>query len=513
MRSLDPKQLAATLAQQGLTKDGLYARVSDGLTRQQPLRGITASALVPAIATQAALGAWFDQREIQWQRFDAKDYAGAIRPTEAQIQAYYADKAHTAEFTAPEQAKVDFVVLDADALKPQVPVTDELLRQFYGSREAAYTVPQERRASHILINVAPNASPAEVAKAKAQADALLVQLRKNPAGFADAARKNSQDAGSAPAGGDLDFMRKGAIPGAFSDALFSMKQGDISDVVRSDSGFHIIELTAIRGGVAKPFDEVRAQVEDQYRSEQAQKMFAAAAEKFTNTVYEQPDGLEPAIAALKLTRQTAVVQRTPASGAAGPLASARLLAAIFSNEAIKNKHNTEAVETAPRQLTAAHVVDYTPQHMRPLAQVHDQVVDGVRKTQAAAAALKDGQARVAEAAGNPALALPLAATVGRIAPPPEVPRAVIDAALKADIGKGPVVTGVALPDGGYAVMRVVKPVPRARTESEAAQGKSLVEQAFEDAEAEAAYDTLKERYKVKYREDRIAKATAASAPN
>jgi peptidyl-prolyl cis-trans isomerase D len=512
LRTLNKEQLAGFLAQQGLTKDGLVARVGDELTKQQALQGVVVSGLVPASATKAALDAWFDQRAIQWQRYDAKDYLAALQPTDAQIQAYYADRAHAAEFVAPEQARIDYIVLDADALKAQVSVDPKVLQSFYEANKSRYTAAEERRASHILINVLPNASPADVAKAKAQADALLVDVRKNPAAFADIARKNSQDSGSAAQGGDLDFMRKNAIPGAFSDTLFAMKQGEISDVVRSESGFHIIELTGVRGGVAKPFDEVRAQIEDQYRTQEAQKLFAADAEKFTNTAYEQPDSLQPLATAFKLTPQNAVVRRTAAAGATGPLASSRLLDAVFATESVKGKHNTEAVETGPGQLTAARVVDYTPQHVRPLSEVHDQVVDSLRKSLASAAARKDGEARVAEATKTPTLVLPSSATVGRLGTTPDVPRPVIDAALRADVSKGPVVTGVALPDGGYVALRVVKSMPRPANDTESAQAKSLVEQSFEEAESRAVYEALKARYKVKYYEDRIAKGSDTSTP-
>ncbi|HEX7640285.1 MAG TPA: SurA N-terminal domain-containing protein [Burkholderiaceae bacterium] len=508
-----PAERAQWLAMRGMTQDSAYALVGAQLTQQQALRGVADSAIYPAIDNKASLDAWLDQRQIQWQRFDVKDYAAQAQPTDAQVQAYYADKAHAAQFTAPEQAKIEYVVLDAAALKSQVPVTDDLLHQYYDAHKDAFTAPEERRASHILVSVAPNATADEVAKAKARADALLAEVRKNPASFADVARRSSDDAGSKASGGDLDFMRRNAIPGPFSDALFSMKPGEISDVVRSDAGFHIIHLTEVRGGTPKPFDEVRAQVEDQYRLQQAQKLYQADADKFTNTVYEQPDSLQPVIDAFKLARQTATVGRKPSPDAVGPLASQRLLDAVFADETLHNKHNTEAIETANGQLTAAHLVGYEPQHLRPLSEVRDEVVAAVRQAQASAAAKKDGEARVEAARKDPSLVLPTAAIVGRKPGPSETPREVVDAALKADLSKGPTVVGLALPDGSYAAIRVLKVVPRppAATDAEAQSLAAQVRQAYADAEGQALYDALKVRYKVKYHEDRIAKASAAAS--
>ncbi len=516
-RALQPAQRPLWLAQHGLTDETARATISEQISRTQALRGVTSSGIVPATSTNAAADAFLNQREIQWQRFDVKGYAAAAQPTDAQIQAYYADKAHAAMFLAPEQTKIDYVVLDANALKGQATVTDAQLHKYYDEHAKDFTAAEERRASHIQVTVAPGASPADVAKAKAKADALLAEVRKNPASFADVAKRSSEDAGSAAQGGDLDFMRSGAIPGAVNDALFKLKQGEISDVVRSEQGFHIIELTGIRGGTAKPFDEVKAQIEDTLRTQEGQKLYASDADKFTNTVYEQPDSLQPVIDQFKLVKQTAVVQRKPAADAVGVLASQKLLDAVFANETLHNKHNTEAVQVGTGQLVSARVVEYTPAHTRTLAEVHDQIADTLRQEQATAAAKKDGEARVAAATKDPALALGLTTVVGRRTQSPDVPQEVVLAALKADITKGPTVTGLALPDGSYAVVRVVKTVPRATDAADpqiAAFG-GQVQSAFEEAEGLAIYESLKARYKTKYDEARIAKATdsAASAPN
>jgi peptidyl-prolyl cis-trans isomerase D len=511
--AMDPAQRKVVLAQRGMTPESLFAQVQAGMQAQQPLMAPSASGFLPAIADKAAADAWLGQRAIQWQRFDVKDYLAAVTPTEAQIKAYYDDKSHAAEFTAPEQAKIEFVVLDANALKAQVAVTDDALKKYYEDNKASFNAPEERRVSHILINVAPNASADDVAKAKAKAEAILAEVRKNPAGFAEVAKKESQDAGSAANGGDLDFMKRGAIPGAFSDTMFSMKEGDISDVVRSEAGFHILKLTGIRGGAPKPFDEVRAEVEDQYRTQQAKKLYEADAEKFTNTVYEQPDSLQPVVDAFKLAKQTATVTRKPAADATGPLASPKLLAAIFASDSLQGKHNTEAIETGSGQLAAAHVVQYTAQHLKSFAEVHDQAAEALRKSLAAAAAKKDADARVAQAAKDASIALPQAATVGRTVRDPNVPPQVTEAALKADVAKGPAVVDVALPDGSYAVIRVLKALPPAP--QDLAQFKSVIGPAYEDAESQALYDAYKVRMKAKVDEARVAKvlSSAASSPN
>jgi peptidyl-prolyl cis-trans isomerase D len=516
LRALPGAQRDALLAQQGLSGNLLLQNIGQTLARNQALQGVAGSGFIPASSMKATTDAWFDQRDIQWQRFDAKDYLAAIQPTDAQVDAYY--KAHAADFFAPEQARIEYLVLDAAALQSQVKADPTLVQEYYKNNAKLYTTPEERSASYILAKVAPNASAADVAKAKALAESELAEVRKNPAGFSDTAKKIPQDNGPLE-GGDLDFMRKGALGApALDNALFSMKPGDISDVIRIDSGFQIVKLTGVRGGAVKSFDEVKGQIEDQLKTQEAQKLFAADADKFSNTVYEQADSLDPAAKAFQLTKQTATVTRQPAPGSTGPLASQKLLADVFASDAIKGKHNTEAVESGPSQLVSARVVEYTAQHTRPLAEVHDQVVDAVRKAQALASAKKDGDARVAAAKADPALALPLTATVSRIpdrsgAAP--TPREVTMAALKADLSKGPTVIGVALPDGSYAAVRVLKSTPHVPDANEAAQAKDAFTNAYEDAEAQAVYDSLKVRYKVKMDDARIAAVTsqAASAPN
>jgi peptidyl-prolyl cis-trans isomerase D len=513
LRAMPKATRDAVLAQQGLSGNALFQNIGRGIARAQAQQGVAISGFLPASSLKASADAWFDQRDIQWQRFDVKDYAARIQPTEAQVEAYY--KAHTADFVAPEQAKIEYLVLDASALQAQVKADPTLVQGYYDANKSRYTTPEERSASYILAKLAPNASAADVAKAKALAESELAEVRKKPAAFSEIARKIPQDGGPLE-GGDLDFMRKGAlgIP-ALDNALFSLKPDQISDIIRIDGGFQIIKLTGVRGGAVKSFDEVKPQIEDQLKAQEAQKLFSDDAEKFKDTVYEQADSLDPAAKAFQLTKQTATVTRQPAAGATGPLASPKLLAAVFSSDAIKNKHNTEAVESGPNQLAAAHVVEYTPQHTRPLAEVHDLVVAAVRSAQAADDARKDGEARVAEAKKDPALALPQAASVSRLDRTGAVPRPVVEAALKADLSKGPAVIGLALPDGGYAAIRVLKSTPHVPDANESAQFKNAFTDAFEEAEAQAVYDSLKTRYKVKYNDERIAKFTsqAASAAN
>ena len=136
-------------------------------------------------------------------------------------------------------------------------------------------------------------------------------MKKNPGAFAELAKKNSDDPGSGERGGDLDFFGRGAMVKPFEDAAFALKPDEISGIVESDFGYHIIKLAAIRGGSKKPFETVKAEIENEVKTQLAQKRFSEAAVEFTNTVYEQSDSLKPVVDKLKLELRTAQnVRRT-----------------------------------------------------------------------------------------------------------------------------------------------------------------------------------------------------------
>src|SRR5665811_1597038 len=151
------------------------------------------------------------------------------------------------------------------------------LKTYYEQNAARLSGKEERRASHILINAPKNAPAADRQKARARAQELLQEVRKAPESFADVAKKNSQDTGSAANGGDLDFFARGAMVKPFEDAVFAMKKGDISEVVESDFGYHIIQLTDIKTPKQRSFEELRPTIEADLKTQQAQAKFAETA--------------------------------------------------------------------------------------------------------------------------------------------------------------------------------------------------------------------------------------------
>ncbi|GAC1389957.1 MAG: SurA N-terminal domain-containing protein [Variovorax sp.] len=481
----------------GQTPEQYEAGVRSQLATQQVLLGVSGTAFTTRAQADATLNAFYDRREIQVARFNAADFAGKVQPTEAELESYYKD--HAAQFQAPEQASIEYVVLDLDTVKKNIAVSDADLKAYYEQNAARFGTREERRASHILIAVPAGAPAKDREQARAKAEQLLAEVRKTPSLFAEVARKNSQDPGSAPNGGDLDFVTRGAMVKPFDDALFALKKGEISGIVESEFGYHIIQLNDIKPAVVSPFEKVRATVENEIRAQQATQEFAKAAEAFTDLVYQQPDSLKPVVDRFKLPLQTASsVARTPAPGVKGALGSRNFLSALFAPEALERKHNTEAIEIAPNQLASGRITQYSPARSLPFAEVKERVRNQLVAERAATLARTEGEAKLAAWQTNAADA-PFGApvTVSRLEPQ-ALPTSVIEGALRAPTAKLPALVGINLGTGGYAVVRVTKIVPRTPpAPEEARQEAGQFTQAIATAESAAYYDLLKDRFKAR----------------
>lgn len=495
--TLDMQTYRQLLASQGMTPEMFEARVRMDLAARQVIEGVVGTAFVPEPLAGLALDALFEQREIQVAHFAATDFAAKAEPTGAEMQQYF--DAHQSQFQAPETATVQYVVLDLDAAKKRVEVSDSELQAYYDQHVEQLGGKAERRASHILIAVPKDAPAAERAKARAEAEALLVEARKPGVDFAELARKHSQDPGSAAQGGDLGFFGKGAMVKPFEDAAFALQPGSISDVVESDFGFHIIKVTDAKAAKRPSLDEVRAQLLDELKTQKARQKFAELAETFTNTVYEQSDSLQPVADRLKLEIKTARdVARQPAPGTQGVLANPRFLAALFAPDALRDKRNTEALDLGGNQLVSGRVIDHSPAHGRPFDEVKDEVRRQLVAEKSAQLAKQAGAEKLAEWKADPSQAkLAPAVTVSRMQSS-EQPPAVVEAALLTDASALPAFTGADLGRNGYAVIKVLKRVPRATPgEETSAAEQRQVTQSWTAAETLAYYDVLRQMTKAR----------------
>ena len=493
--TLDMERYRQLLASQGMSTDMFEANVRGDLATRQVLAGVADTGFASKAAADTALNAFFEKREIQLSRFTPADYASRLTPTDADLEQFY--QANAKLFQAPEQANIEYVLFDVESIKKNIVVEPADLKAYYDQNALRLGAKEERRASHILITAAKSAPEADRQKARQKAVELAAQVKSAPDAFADVARKNSQDPGSASAGGDLDFFAREAMVKPFSDAAFSMKKGDISDVVESDFGYHIIKLTDIKEPKQRTFDEMKPELEQEVKKQQAQKKFTESAEGFTNAVYEQADSLKPTADRLKLEVKAASgVSRKPAAGMTGALANTKFLNAIFAPDAIEKKRNTEAIEIGSNQLVSGRITQYTPARTRPLAEVRDLVRQRWMAQRGAEEARKDGIAKLAAFKADPAAAsLQEKLVVSRDQQQKQPPQ-IIDAALRADSAALPAWVGIDLGAQGYAIVKVVKAVPRDQSSDVTSkQEQAQYAKWWSSAESIAYYNVLKERFK------------------
>ncbi|HUW39178.1 MAG TPA: SurA N-terminal domain-containing protein [Rhodocyclaceae bacterium] len=494
----------AYVAGQDLSPAAFEARLRQDINLQQLLGAVRDGSISGKVPADRWVAALEEGREVSEAALKPEQFAAQVKLGPDVAKTYY--DAHRSAFETPEQLRAEYLVLSQDSLAAQVSVSDDDVKSWYQSHAASYRQSEERRVSHILIKLGKDAPAAEVKAAQAKAAEILAQVKKHPADFARLAKQYSQDPGSADKGGDLGWFSRGMMVKSFEDAAFGLKENEISGLVRSDFGFHIIELTGLKPERLKPLEEVRSDIVAELKRRAAQKKYDELAESFSNTVYEQADSLKPAADKFKLT-----IQQSPwlAKGgqAAAPFNNPKLLTALFSADAIKSKHNTEAVEVAPNTLVSARVLEYKPSALQPLAAVNKDIEAHLTREEAAKLARSAGEAALAKLVhgGSVDLAWSPARLVSRLTATGLSPDA-LAAVFRTDVAKLPAYTGVALPDGSYALYRISRVQPFVASKATEAQAKSLSQQyekVIADQDFSAWLAALRLRYPVDIRKQAL----------
>ncbi|HEY8606551.1 MAG TPA: SurA N-terminal domain-containing protein [Noviherbaspirillum sp.] len=494
----DVERYKGLLAAQGTTPTMYEARLRQELALQQVSSAVQATAFAPNTVAGRLSDLNDQEREVQEQVFKAADFVSQVKVTDDMLKAYYEKNA--ALFEVPEQVKAEYVVLDSAAVAAQVSVTDADIKSYYEQNAQRYTEEEQRRASHILIKAEQGASASEKAAAREKAEKLLAQLRSNPGDFAKLAKENSQDPGSAERGGDLDFFGKGMMVKSFEETAFQLKQGEISNIVESEFGFHIIQLTGIKPAQGKSLEQVKDEIAAEIKKQLAAKKYAEMAEQFSNLVYEQADSLKPAAEKLNLKIQTADgLARTPnpAAGQNQPYNHPKFLTALYSDEAIRNKRNTEAVEVAPNTLIAGRVVEHKPVTRRPFEEVQATVRERVVQAEALALARKAGEERLERLKGGAdAAGFSATKTVSRVKTP-AIEATALPVVMKADASKLPAYVGVELGNTGYGIYRITKVAQPAQPDAARRQNEQQqIANAIAQQEMAAYLEGLKKKAKV-----------------
>jgi len=443
--SFSREHYEAVLRAQGQTPAGFEATLRYDMSVGQLARAVAETAIQPRALAERIARLEGQGREVQETLIPAAQFATEVMVDEAQVKSYY--ESNQAEFRTPERVRAEFLLLSADELGAATPPGEEEVMKAYQARAGQYQVAEQRRASHILV------------KTREDADRLLAEAKQAPQRFADLAKKHSQDSGSAEQGGDLGFFARGMMVKPFEDAVFAGKEGEILGPVESEFGHHVIHVTGIQPAKARPLEEVRAEIVADIGRQAGIRRFAEAAEQFTNLVYEQSDSLQPAAEKLKLKLQTSDwVSRAQAQDA-GVFANQKLIAALFSDDALKARRNTDAIEVATNTLVSARVAEHQPAALRPLDEVKTEIERMLRNRAAAALAHKAGAAKLEELAkgGDAGLKWSPPKTVSRRQSTdlsPDVLRRV----FSVDAARVPAHFGVAQ-DDGYRMYRVARLLP------------------------------------------------------
>jgi peptidyl-prolyl cis-trans isomerase D len=445
----DKARYVSALAEKNMTPLMFEARVKDELVGQQLRDAYTQNGYAANTVTDNIVAINEQQRVISVAQVPLQSVQAKVDDTE--IKTYYDQ--NQKEFQVPEQLKVEYVKFSANDLMAKADVKPEDAKKYYDEHQAEFSTPEQRQASHILLTVAATAPQAEQDAVKAKASELLKEVRKNPTLFAELAKKNSQDPGSAANGGDLGLFGRGMMVKSFDEAVFALKPGEISDLVKSDFGYHIIKLTAIKASKVMPFNEVSAGILTKLREQKAVDSFAELADKFSNTVYEQSDTLQPAatLAGVKVEQSAWLTKGL----ATGDIWTAKMLQAVFSDDVIKNHRNTAAIEVAANTLVAARMLEHKAASVRSLGDVHDVIKQKILNQKALDMVVKQGKILLGQLqqGGHPALDWSVAQTITH-AQHGALDVAMVRQLFQADSTKLPQYVGAEAPQGGFVIVRV-----------------------------------------------------------
>ncbi|MFJ5445206.1 SurA N-terminal domain-containing protein [Methylobacillus methanolivorans] len=479
------------LADRRRTPSQFENEVRGDLLTMQAREGLSALAFVPNGVANNAIKIEHQSREVSVAEFKTADYISQVKVTDDEVKAYY--KEHQEKFKVPEQVKLEFVLLSANALIASQQVTDQEARDYYAQNAAQFQGDEQRRASHILIGFGVSPSPDAKQKAKQKAQEVLALVKKNPEQFEQLAHQYSQDPGSKDKGGDLGLFGPGAMVKPFEDAVFSMKPGTISDLVETDFGYHIIKLTEIHGN-AQSFESTQGQIRAELMYQKALAKFSEQAENFSNMVYEQADSLEPVAKEFGLQVQNSG-WLSRADGAKF-FKNDKLMDAVFSDEVLKEKRNTEAVEVSPNNLISARVAEYKPAAARSFEEVKTGIEDFLKQEKASKLAKEKGETALADlrAGKTPSLNWTEAVTVDR-RNPQSLTDLSVSTAFKADVSKLPAYNGVS-DRNGYLLTKVTAVKFAVESDEEQRAAKTQLQTALAAEYRHAYINSLKQKSKI-----------------
>ncbi|WP_439824946.1 peptidylprolyl isomerase [Aeromonas caviae] len=357
----------------GMTPEMFRDSLRQDMVRQQLMGAVLGSEFALKGEAEQLDRLYNQTRDLRLIRLAASAYVDGIEVSDAEVEQFY--KANSARFMNDETVKVDYLLLDAANLGKNIKVTEQDAQDYYDQHQDLFQRPERRQVAHILIPFGKDEKAAEQ-----KAEAVLAKAKAGD-DFAALAKANSSDTFSAKKGGELDWFEKGVMDPAFEKAAFALaKAGDLSAVVKSPFGFHIIKLLAVEPAKTKPFVDVMSDTIARLQSEKAKEQFFAEQQKMADSSFENPDSLDLTAEAMGLQVQS--TGYFSQADAPAPLNDPKVLSVAFSEQLRDDNTNSDVIELADGKALVLHIMGHQPKAAKPLAEVKEQVITAIKHDKA-----------------------------------------------------------------------------------------------------------------------------------
>ncbi len=362
-----PEAYQRELASRGFTPAGYEQTLREELASNQLTNLLRGGDFVLTSERERSAALAGQTRDVSFVTLSAELDREAI--TDAALQQYFEEQGDRYETQA--RAKVEYIKLDRASIAAAIDVDDAAAQSYFERNKASFGATEERQIAHILFE-----------SDRERAETVLQSLR-DGADFFETAQRESEDVGSAEQGGDLGRFDRGVMVEAFDDVAFALEKGELSDVVETEFGYHLIKVLDIYdSGVAK-FDEVKDEVLDRIRTDQASVEFGDLVETMATVAYEEDSSLSPA--AQEIDRPVLTSEWVTAERGAGDIDAGNVLAAVFSETVLGERRNSEVLQSNDDTAIVLRIAEYEAPRPQTLDEVREQVLDDLARDNASQA--------------------------------------------------------------------------------------------------------------------------------
>lgn len=380
----DIQRYEGWLRGQGYSLGGFEYELRRSLLTEQILSGVGGSAFITDAEKQRVAKLLGQKRSFFTLTIPLSRFADAA-VSEELIERHYHD--NQASLITPEAVSIEYVELVRDGLARDIEISDDDLRALYKSSELNFTQPERREASHMLLRIPEGADESAIAQILADTQSLRARVVGGEE-FAVLAKEHSQDPGSAINGGSLGFFERGDMVPVFEEVAFSLQIGEVSEVVQSKFGLHIINLTGIQEARTRTFDEAREEVEEEFRRNQDEQLYYEQLDQMEILAFEIPDTLEGVATELGLEVKK-IPSFTRSSVSTDPIAAnAKVLEVAFSEDVSLAGNNSSVVALPNNRAIVLRVVDHEPSRAQTLDEARASIIARLRDEQARAGSLQ-----------------------------------------------------------------------------------------------------------------------------